>query len=168
VAFLRQFNQPLVYILLMAGLVALAAGEVVDSAVILGVVMANDLIGLLQEAKAGRAIDALARMVATERAVRREGRLQQINAEHLVPGDIVLLNAGDKVPADLRLVETRSLRVDESALTGESKAISGGEWERIADDTPPQVAEETVVFARMTPEQKFRLVTALQRRGHDG
>ena len=121
--FLQQFNQPLVYILLLAGGVAVFLGEWVDSSVILGVVVINAIVGFLQETKAENAIEALARMVVTETTVRRDGRQQRVQSESLVPGDVVLLQPGDRVPADLRLFQARSLQVDESALTGESVPV---------------------------------------------
>ncbi|MBA3973575.1 MAG: carbonate dehydratase [Candidatus Solibacter sp.] len=122
--FLLQFNQPLVYILLAAAAITSALSEVLDSGVILGVVIMNALIGFIQEAKALQAIDALARSMTTEATVMRGGKRRQIQASGLVAGDIVLLQAGDKVPADLRLLHVRSLQVDESALTGESVPVS--------------------------------------------
>ncbi len=121
--FLLQFHQPLVYILLAATGVTLALREYVDSAVIFMVVLINAIVGYLQESKAEKAIEALARMVTTESQVRRNGRKERIPAEELVPGDVVLLQSGDKVPADLRLFHNKSLQVDESALTGESLPV---------------------------------------------
>ncbi len=121
--FLMQFNQPLVYILLAAGFITALLQEWVDSGVILGVVLVNALIGFLQEAKAIKALDALAKSMVTETVVLRGGERLRIRAEELVPGDIVLLKSGDKIPADLRLFESRELRVDESALTGESLPV---------------------------------------------
>jgi cation-transporting ATPase F len=121
--FLQQFNQPLVYILLAAAGVTLALHEYIDSAVIFLVVLINAIVGYLQESKAEKAIEALAQMVTTETIVRRDGRKNQIPAEELVPGDVVLLQSGDKVPADLRLFHNKSLQVDESALTGESLPV---------------------------------------------
>lgn len=123
---LLQFHAPLVYILLVAGAVTLWLGEYTDSAVILGVVLANAIIGFVQEQKAVAAIDALARSMRIEATVRRGGERRRINAAELVVGDIVLLEPGDKVPADLRLLDdaVKDLRIDESTLTGESKAVS--------------------------------------------
>ncbi len=122
--FLQQFNQPLVYILLVAVGVTAFLGEWVDSSVIMGVVVFNAVVGFLQEAKAEKAIEALARMVATETTVRRDGRKRRVHSEELVPGDVVLLQAGDRVPADLRLFHVRNLHADESALTGESLPVA--------------------------------------------
>jgi Ca2+-transporting ATPase len=121
--FLQQFHQPLVYILLLAGAVTAFLGEWVDTSVIVGVVLVNAIVGFLQETKAERAIEALARMILTETTVRRDGRQQRVRSESLVPGDVVLLQSGDRVPADLRLFHARGLQVDESALTGESVPV---------------------------------------------
>jgi Ca2+-transporting ATPase len=121
--FLLQFAQPLMYILLIASGVTFFLGEFVDSAVIFAVTFVNAFVGFLQESKAEKAIDALSKMVLTEATVRRDGRKQRVNSVGLVPGDIVLLQSGDKVPADLRLLHVRSLQVDESALTGESVPV---------------------------------------------
>jgi Ca2+-transporting ATPase len=122
--FLRQFHQPLVYILLLACGVTGVLGEWVDSSVIFVIVLVNAIVGFLQEAKAETAIEALARMVATETTVRRDGKKERVSAESLVPGDIVLLQSGDRVPADLRLLSVRNLHADESALTGESLPVA--------------------------------------------
>ncbi|NUQ78748.1 MAG: cation-transporting P-type ATPase, partial [Polyangiaceae bacterium] len=124
VRFLLQFHAPLVYVLLTAAAVTAALNEWVESGVILGVVMVNSIVGYLQESKALNAIDALARRLASEALVVRNGQTVHVAASSLVPGDIVLVSAGDKVPADLRLFQGRELRVDESALTGESLAVS--------------------------------------------
>ena len=118
--FLLQFHQPLIYILLVASGVTLALGEVVDGSVIFGVVFILGLIGYIQETKAEDAIRALTKMLVTEATVRRDGRKQRVRSIKLVPGDVVLLQSGDRVPADLRLVRLRSLEIDESMLTGES------------------------------------------------
>ena len=121
--FLLQFAQPLMYILVLASVVTFFLGEYVDSAVIFAVTFVNALVGFFQESKAEKAIEALSKMVLTEATVRRDGRKQRVNSVGLVPGDIVLLQSGDKVPADLRLLHVRSLQVDESALTGESVPV---------------------------------------------
>jgi len=121
--FLLQFAQPLMYILLIASGVTFFLGEFVDSAVIFGVTFVNAIVGFLQESKAEKAIEALSKMVLTEATVRRDGSKRRIPSVELVPGDVVLLRSGDKVPADLRLFHVRSLQVDESALTGESVPV---------------------------------------------
>jgi len=122
--FLRQFHQPLVYILLVAVGVTAYLAEWVDASVILVVVLVNAVVGFLQEAKAEKSIAALSRLLATETTVRRDGRPQRIPSAELVPGDVVLLAAGDRVPADLRLTSVRQLHLDESALTGESLPVA--------------------------------------------
>jgi len=121
--FLLQFHQVLVHVLLVATVVKLAIGAYTDAAVIFAVIFLNAVIGFVQESKALGALEALARALTTEATVLRSGRRQRVDARALVPGDIVLLASGDKVPADLRLLEVRELRVDEAALTGESLPV---------------------------------------------
>src|SRR5680860_1249761 len=121
--FLRQLQHPLIYVLLAAGATTLALGEVVDSSVIFGVVLVNSVIGFVQESKAEAALDALRAMVRTEARVVRDGRARTVASDELVPGDLVRVEAGDKVPADLRLLGHAELHVDESALTGESVPV---------------------------------------------
>ncbi|PVZ06408.1 HAD-IC family P-type ATPase [Actinomycetospora cinnamomea] len=124
---LRQFHHPLIYVLLAAGAITAALAEYIDSAVILGVVVINAIIGLIQESRAEAALESLRSMVRTETTVVRDGRERTMPSEELVPGDLVVLEAGDKVPADLRLVRAVELRVDESALTGESEPVTKDE-----------------------------------------
>jgi cation-transporting P-type ATPase F len=121
--FVHQFREPLMYILVLAGVVTAFLEEWVDSSVIFGVVMINATVGFIQETRAGKALEALMKMVTTEATVVRSGSKKRISSVHLVPGDIVMVQSGDKVPADLRLFKTRELRIDESALTGESVAV---------------------------------------------
>ena len=123
IRFLQQFNQALVYILIGAGIITLALHEYVDAGVILGVVLINAIVGFIQESKALSAIHALSRSLSSEATVIRSGRKQRIAATDLVPGDVVLLQSGDRVPADLRLAQARDLQIDESALTGESVPV---------------------------------------------
>ncbi|MGH8001714.1 MAG: cation-translocating P-type ATPase, partial [Brasilonema sp.] len=121
--FLLQFNQPLLYILLVAGAIKAILGSWTNATVIWGVTVLNAIVGYVQESKAEGAIAALAKAVTTEATVIRGGQKARISARELVPGDIVLLSSGDKVPADLRLISTRNLQVDESSLTGESQPV---------------------------------------------
>ena len=118
--FLQQFHNVLIYVLLFTGVVTAALGHWVDSSVIVLVVVINALIGFLQEGKAEKAMEAISGMLAVKAAVRRNGQMQTVVAEELVPGDIVMLQSGDRVPADLRLLHARDLRIDEALLTGES------------------------------------------------
>jgi cation-transporting ATPase F len=127
VRFLRQLHHPLIYVLLGAGLVTTALGERVDATVIFLVVLLNAVVGFVQESKAESALDALRTLVRTEAVVQRDGHRRVLGSEELVPGDVVLLEAGDKVPADLRVVEEVELQVDESALTGESIPVEKDE-----------------------------------------
>ncbi|MBQ1025244.1 HAD-IC family P-type ATPase [Micromonospora sp. C95] len=120
---LRQFHNPLIYVLIAAGVVTAVLGEYVDSAVIFAVVLINAAIGYAQESRAEAALDSLRSMVRTEARVIRDGERRAISSDDLVPGDLVVLEAGDKVPVDLRLVRLAELRVDESALTGESVPV---------------------------------------------
>src|SRR5262245_2925274 len=118
--FLSQLNNILIYVLLAAGFVKLMLGLWVDSAIIFGVVLINSLLGFIQEGKAEKALDAIRNMLSAEARTVRGGEARMVPADELVPGDVVLLEPGDQVPADLRLTEVRSLRTEEAALTGES------------------------------------------------
>jgi magnesium-transporting ATPase (P-type) len=120
VRFLSQFNNILVYVLLSAGFIKLMLSLWVDAAIIFGVVILNALLGFVQEGKAEKALDSIRNMLSAEARTMRDGETRMISAEELVPGDIVLLESGDKVPADLRLADAKNLRTEEAALTGES------------------------------------------------
>jgi Ca2+-transporting ATPase len=133
--FLLQFHTPLVYILLAAAAITAALHEWVDSGVIFGVVLLNAIVGFLQESSAAKALAALARTTLTETSVLRAGEVQRISSTELVPGDIVLLQSGDKDPADLRLFYCRDLQIDESVLTGESVPVNM-QTEAVAADVP--------------------------------
>jgi len=121
--FLLQFHNPLIYVLLVAAVVTLALGGLVDAVVIFCVVLINAVIGHVQEGRAEKAIDAVGRMLAEHAIVVRDGERRQVEAWQLVPGDQVILESGDKVPADLRLVHSRNLQLVEAALTGESAPV---------------------------------------------
>ncbi|HEX8435846.1 HAD-IC family P-type ATPase, partial [Archangium sp.] len=116
----RQVNNPLIWVLLASAGLAIALGKVTDGLIVLAVVVLNTLIGFVQEFRAGRAIEALTRMVPENATTLREGQKVTVPASSLVPGDVVLLASGDKVPADVRLLSARTLQVEEAALTGES------------------------------------------------
>ena len=121
--FLEQFNNVLIYVLLGSGAVTAVLEHWVDSAVIFGVVVINAVIGFIQEGKAEKALDAIRNMLSQQAMVKRDGKFVGIPAEDLVPGDVVLLQSGDKVPADLRLFKLRDLRIEEAMLTGESEPV---------------------------------------------
>ncbi|ADV46127.1 HAD-IC family P-type ATPase [Nitratifractor salsuginis] len=121
---LRQFTDVLILILLVAAAISFAIGEMGDAVTILAIVVLNGILGFVQEFKAEKAIEALQKMLSPKCKVLREGREIEIDAAQLVPGDLVLLEIGDRVPADLRLIEAVNLKIDESALTGESVSVS--------------------------------------------
>jgi magnesium-transporting ATPase (P-type) len=123
VRFLLQFHNLLIYVLLAAGALAAAIGHVTDALVILAVVVLNAIIGIVQEGRAERSLEAIRSMIDPSASVRRDGRRITVKAEEVVTGDVVLIEAGDRVPADLRLLKARNLRIDEAALTGESVPV---------------------------------------------
>ncbi|MDQ0313598.1 cation-transporting P-type ATPase [Amorphus orientalis] len=123
VRFLLQFHNLLIYVLLAAGVVSALIGHGTDAGVIFAVVVINAVIGFVQEGRAERALDAIRSMIDPHASVLRGGQRLSIAADEIVPGDIVLLEAGDRVPADLRLIRARNLRIDEAALTGESVPV---------------------------------------------
>ncbi len=132
---LRQFLDILIAILLIAALISLAIGEVGDALTIFAIIILNGILGFAQEWKAEKALEALAQMLAPYCTVVRNGREQKIEAQYLVSGDIVILQIGDRVPADLRLFEIVNVKADESALTGESGSVHK-ETTAVALDTP--------------------------------
>ena len=121
--FALQFHNPLIYVLLVAGIVTFGLKDYVDAGVIGGVVLINAIIGFIQEGKAEKALEAVRAMLASHAIVLREGERHEIDAALLVPGDIVLLESGARVPADLRLLRVKNLRINEAALTGESVPV---------------------------------------------
>ena len=123
IRFVLQFHHPLIYILLAATIITGLLGEWIDASVIFGVVLVNAMVGFIQESRAERALEALMSMVKTEATVLREGEKHQISSSSVVPGDVVLVQSGDKIPADLRLISISELQIDESALTGESVPV---------------------------------------------
>ncbi|NQV12947.1 MAG: HAD-IC family P-type ATPase [Parcubacteria group bacterium] len=124
VILLKQFNNLFTYILLTAALVSFLLHEIVDVWVIMAAVVMNIVIGFIQENKAAKTISALKKVVTVKAKVFREGGVHAVGASELVPGDIILIDAGDKIPADARLLETASVQVNEAALTGESVPVN--------------------------------------------
>lgn len=133
--FALQFHNPLIYVLLVAGVITFGLKDYVDASVIVGVVLINAVIGFVQEGKAEKALEAVRAMLARHATVLREGERHEIDAALLVPGDIVLLESGTRVPADLRLLRVKNLRVNEAALTGESVPVDK-RMEPVASDAP--------------------------------
>lgn len=134
----RQFRSPLILVLVVAGAATLLLREYADSVVILSVLVINAIIGFTQERRADRSVQALMALASPTAVVRRDGTPRTIAATDLVPGDVVLLSPGDRVPADLRLLEASGLRADESLLTGESRTVAKSteavDGERLAAD----------------------------------
>ncbi len=122
--FLSQLKDMLIYVLLAAAVITLIIGEIADSVIILLVIVLNAVIGVIQEYKAEKAVEALQKMTTPKSVVRRDGVIKEINSEEVVPGDIIILDAGRFVSADLRLIESANLQIEESALTGESVPTS--------------------------------------------
>lgn len=120
---LAQCHNVLIYVLIAAAAVTVLLEHLVDAGVIVGVVVVNGLIGFIQEGKAEKAIDAVRNMLSAQATVIRAGRRYQLPAESLVPGDVVFVQSGDRVPADLRLFRLKELRIDEAVLTGESVPV---------------------------------------------
>ena len=121
--FLEQLKDPLIYILLIAAVVSILLGEVSDALIIGTVVLVNALVGMLQEGKARKALEALRKLTTPRTIVIRDGIRREIPAAELVTGDLVELEAGARVPADIRLTRSANLQVEESALTGESVPV---------------------------------------------
>ncbi|MEF3092229.1 cation-transporting P-type ATPase [Raoultella scottii] len=121
--FLAHFNDVLIFVLLAAAALTAVMGHWVDTLVILGVTVINALIGHVQESNAEKSLQGIRNMLSSDARVQRNGRHETVATRELVPGDIVILRAGDRVPADMRLIETHSLRVEEAILTGESTVV---------------------------------------------
>ena len=122
--FLRQFKSPLIYILIVAAVVTLFFGSIVDALVIALILVANAIIGFVQENKAENVLETLKELAAPKSTVARAGVSEVIDARQIVPGDVILLQAGDRVPADARLITVKTLKVNESMLTGESETVA--------------------------------------------
>lgn len=122
--FFKHFHDVLIYVLLISAIATALLGHWIDTWIILAVVILNSFVGFVQEGRAEKAIEAVRRMLSVSSSVSRDGKKRQIPAEELVPGDIVLLSSGDKIPADLRLIRIHELQVNEASLTGESDTVS--------------------------------------------
>ncbi|QDG50573.1 cation-transporting P-type ATPase [Persicimonas caeni] len=156
VRFLRHFHNILIYVLLGSAAITALLGHFIDTGVILAVVIANAVIGFIQEGKAEEAMSAIRKMLALRASVMRDGRRQAVAGDALVPGDIVLLEAGDKVPADLRLLEARGLKIQEAILTGESVPV---------DKQAGAVAADAALGDRASMAFSGTVVTSGQARG---
>ena len=143
--FLDQFRNLLIYVLLASAAVSAALGHIVDAAVILAVVILNAVVGFVQEGKAEEALAAIRGMLAPRAAVLRDGVRADLAAEEIVPGDIILLEAGDRVPADLRILSARGLRAEEALLTGES--VPADKAEAAVAETAPLGDRQSLLFS---------------------
>jgi len=142
---LAQFKSFLIVVLIAAAILAAAIGDVMDGIVIMVVVIINALLGFYQEYQAAQSLSALKKMLALQATVRRDGRTVELPAEQLVPGDVVILEAGNKIPADGRIVIARSLEVDESSLTGESLPV-GKQEQPIAEKSVPLAERSNMLY----------------------
>ena len=149
IRFMLQFHNVLIYVLLLGASITGFLGHWVDTGVIVGVVFINAIIGFIQEGKAEKALSAIRHMLSLDAMILRDGKRKQIPAEELVVGDIVLLQSGDKVPADLRLLHVKSLRIEEAALTGESEAV---------EKSTATIAEQVVIGDRFNMAYSSTLV----------
>jgi cation-transporting ATPase F len=148
---LSQFRNPLIYVLLAAAAITLVIGQFVDAAVILGVVIVNATVGFIQEWRAGVALAALAELTVTSATVLRDGNVIRIPSTEVVPGDVTIIEAGDRVPADLRLLQVQELQIDEANLTGESVPVH---------KHTEQLSEDTTLADRVNMAYSGTLVTA--------
>ncbi|OPZ79017.1 MAG: putative cation-transporting ATPase F [Alphaproteobacteria bacterium ADurb.Bin438] len=153
IRFLLQFHQSLVYVLIICGVIALFLGETVDASVIFGVIILNAFVGVIQENKAIDSLKALSKSMTSTTTVIRNGKSSVIESSDIVVGDIVILKSGDKVPADIRIIENSELRIDESALTGESVSASKqinelDEKTPLADRTNMAYASTLITFGQ--------------------
>jgi len=135
--FLSQLNDPLIYILIVAAVLSGAVGEISDTVIIVAVILINGVIGVIQENKAEKSLEALKKLSTPHALVKRDGKIEEITSEEIVPGDIVVLDAGRYVPCDMRLIESANLKVDESALTGESVPAEKNFNKVIEDEMAP-------------------------------
>jgi Ca2+-transporting ATPase len=138
---ISQFTDVMVLVLIVAAVVSIVIGDTKDAIVIMAIVVLNAALGFFQEYQAEQALAALGAMQTPQVRVRRGGHVLEVSAVDLVPGDIVLLEAGDRVPADGRLVEVANLQIDEAALTGESMAVEKEDKSMEDSDPPPALAE---------------------------
>ena len=158
--FLRQFHNLLIYLLLVAGGVTFILGHWLDSAVILSAALINAVIGVIQEGRAEAALDQIRAMLSPSVTIIRDGERRVIPVADLVQGDLVMLSAGDRVPADLRILESHRLLVDESVLTGESLAVE--KHSRPVPQTAPLTERHSMLWAGtlMTSGQAKAIVTS--------
>ncbi|MEC1714574.1 cation-translocating P-type ATPase [Schinkia azotoformans] len=143
--FFRQINSLLIYILIGAALISAFVGEYSDAIIIVLVILLNTIIGVIQESKAEKALEELKKMTTPKAIVKRDGMTVEIPSEHVVPGDIVIIDAGRFIPADIRLIETANFQVEESSLTGESVPVDkNADW--VAAEELPIADQRNMAF----------------------
>jgi Ca2+-transporting ATPase len=131
-----QFTEVMVIVLLIAAIISFAIGEATDAVMVLIIVVLNAILGFTQEYRAERAMAALKRLAVPAVKVRRAGQIKELPATQLVPGDVILLEAGARVPADARVLESANLRIEESALTGESVPVEKADRALVGENVP--------------------------------
>ncbi len=144
--FFEQINDILIYILLAAAIISGVLGEVSDAIIIGIVIIINTIIGVVQESKAEKALEALKQLSTPKALVKRNGENIEIPSEDVVPGDVIILDAGRYVPCDLRLIETANLKIEESALTGESVPVEKQAEEKLEDPKTPLGDQKNMAF----------------------
>ncbi len=156
--FLKQFLSPLIYILLGAAIISIAIGHLLDAGVITVAILVGAIIGFVQETRAQKAMEALIRMAAPKATVRRDTKVKDVLTRDIVPGDILILQSGDKVPADARLIEVSNLKVNEAALTGESMPVEK-HTEILIESTPIAERKNLVYMGTEVPYGRATAVT---------
>ena len=144
--FFSQLQDMLIYVLLAAALITLIIGHTVDAVIILLVVFINAMVGVIQEFKAEKAVEALQQMTTPRSLVRRDGEVKEISSEEIVPGDLIIIDAGRYIPADLRLIESANLQIEESALTGESVPSQKNSDSILVDEKTPIGDKNNMAF----------------------
>lgn len=144
--FVKQLQDALIYVLMGAVIITVLMGEYVDGIIISAVILINATLGVIQEVRAGNAIDALRDLATPKALIKRDTQIKEVNSEEIVPGDLVILDAGRYIPADLRLIESANLQIDESALTGESVAVEKDANKVFSDDYVPLGDRTNLVF----------------------
>ena len=144
--FFAQLNDILIYILIIAAVISALLGETSDAIIIAIVIIINASVGIVQESKAEKALDALKKLSTPKAVVKRDGKLTEIPSKEVVPGDIIIIDAGRYVPCDLRLIETANLKIEESTLTGESVPVDKDAMLVLTGDDIPLGDQKNMLF----------------------